>query len=94
MRESYIEGKVKLWARLHGVLYLKISPMATAGYPDGLFLFGGRVCFIEFKAPGKLARPLQEARIAELRNHGFAVEVIDDIQSGINFLTEALAFMV
>ena len=94
MRESYIEGRVKLWAVAHGVLPLKISPMGVTGYPDDLFLFGGRVCFIEFKAPGKKPKPLQAARIADLQRRGYAVAVIDDIKSGNNFLTEALALVV
>jgi hypothetical protein len=89
VRESHIEGKVKLWAKAHGILVLKVNPAGTAGYPDDLFLFNGRVCFVEFKAPGKKPRPLQAARIADLQRRGYAVAVINDIHKGITFLESA-----
>jgi hypothetical protein len=90
VRESYIEGKVKRWARAKGVLPLKMNPASTAGYPDDLFVFRGRVAFIEFKAPGRKPRPLQHARIAELREQGCPVGVIDNVDDGIAFLEAAL----
>ena len=86
MRESDIEKRVKVWAKAHCILALKVSPAGTAGYPDDLFLFRGRVCFIEFKAPGRKPRPLQSARITDLQRRGYAVAVIDDLYQGIDFL--------
>jgi hypothetical protein len=40
---------------------------------------GGRVVFIEFKAPGKKPTPLQAAWHARLRALGFEVHVIDNV---------------
>lgn len=90
MRESFVEGKVKRWARSKGVLALKMNPASTAGYPDDLFLFRGRACFVEFKAPGRKPRPLQSVRIAELEQQGFPVGVIDNVDDGIAFLDTSL----
>ena len=67
-----------------------MNPAATAGYPDDLFLFRGRIAFIEFKRLGGRPRLLQLARIAELREQGFPVEVIDDVDNGIAFLGATL----
>ena len=89
LRESDIEKRVKAWAKAHGILALKVSPAGTAGYPDDLFLFRGRVCFIEFKAPGCSPRPLQSARITDLQRRGFPVEVIDDVEHGKQFVRES-----
>lgn len=39
---------------------------------------GGRMAFVEVKAPGKKPRPLQQARHKMLRQLGFRVYVLDD----------------
>lgn len=47
--------------------------------PDRIVLMpGGRVGFVEAKAPGRKPRPLQEARHRALRRLGFSVYVVDD----------------
>ena len=47
--------------------------------PDRLAILpGGRMAFVEVKAPGKKPRPLQEARHRMLRRLGFMVYVLDD----------------
>ncbi|HCB92079.1 MAG TPA: nuclease, partial [Ruminococcaceae bacterium] len=38
---------------------------------------GGRMAFVEVKAPGRAPRPLQEARHRTLRRLGFRVFVLD-----------------
>jgi hypothetical protein len=91
MRESYIEGKVVLWARQHDILPLKLSARSDSGWPDHFWLFYfPAIAFIEFKAPGGKPRALQLARIAELRRRGYPVEVIDNVERGIEFLTKTL----
>ena len=39
---------------------------------------GGRMAFVEVKAPGEKPRPLQLARHRQLRQLGFKVYVLDD----------------
>ena len=47
--------------------------------PDRIVLLpGGRMAFVEVKAPGKAPRHLQEARHRLLRQLGFKVYVLDD----------------
>ena len=47
--------------------------------PDRLVLLpGGKISFVEVKAPGKEPRPLQVARHGLLRRLGFKVFVLDD----------------
>ena len=49
------------------------------GLPDRIVLLpGGRMGFVEVKAPGKKARPLQESRHGLLRSLGYRVYVLDD----------------
>ena len=96
MRESRVEAAVNAWAARAGIIHLKMRPHVT-GYPDDVYLYEGRACFIEFKRPkskgehaaGVLA-PIQVYRINELRTAGFKVEVIDDASIGIAFLETAI----
>ena len=55
-----------------------VSP-GTDGMPDRMILLpGGRIGFVEVKAPGKKPRPLQVKRHGQLRALGFPVFVLDD----------------
>lgn len=55
------------------------GPGAEVGWPDYTFYLPGGKCFkIEFKATGEPASPLQEERIAALRERGYDVEIHDN----------------
>ena len=78
MREKVIEQKLVKAVRESGGLALKLVCPGFNGVPDRLLLFmGGKVAFVEVKAPGEKPRPLQEHRIAQLRDLGFKVFVVD-----------------
>ena len=74
-----------------GGLALKLSPTGTAGLPDRLVLLPGqRIVFVEFKAPGKKPRPLQQKRINELQKLGFKAVCLDSYQKVDAFLEAVL----
>ena len=53
-------------------------PSAVRTMPDRLVLLpGGKIGFVEIKAPGKVPRPLQVARHRLLKRLGFQVFVLD-----------------
>ena len=57
--------------------------------PDRIVLLpGGCMGYIEVKVPGKVPRPLQEARHRMLRHLGFLIYVLDDIQQNRGLLDE------
>lgn len=79
MREKNIEQKFRETVRNAGGLALKFTSPGWDGMPDRLALLpGGRMAFVEVKAPGKKPRPLQLARHRTLRQLGFRVYVLDD----------------
>ena len=79
MREKTIGQKCREAVRNAGGLALKFTSSGWDGMPDRLALFpGGRMAFVEVKAPGKKPRPLQLARHRTLRQLGFRVYVLDD----------------
>ena len=78
MLEKKIEDKLKREVKLRGGLCLKFTSPGTVGVPDRIVLFsGGKLLFVEVKAPGKKLRPIQVKRKKELEGLGFKVLVID-----------------
>lgn len=79
MREKTIEQKFRSAVKAAGGLAVKFASPGFDGVPDRLALLpGGRMAFVEVKAPGKKPRPLQLARHRQLRQLGFKVYVLDD----------------
>lgn len=63
-----------------GIAPKLVSP-GFDGMPDRLVLLpGGKIGFVEVKAPGKEPRPLQVARHGLLRRLGFKVYILDDLE--------------
>jgi len=78
MLEKHIEQKLIQAVRRMGGLAPKFASPGWAGVPDRLVLLpGGRLAFVEVKAPGKTLRPLQVKRKGQLEALGFQVYVID-----------------
>ena len=81
MRENTIEHDLVMEVKRVGGLALKFVSPGFDGVPDRLVLLqGGKMGFVEVKAPGKHPRPLQEARHRLLRRLGFKVYVLDGIE--------------
>ena len=74
MLEKDVEKRLIKPVRELGGLCLKFETPGYTGVPDRLLLFpGGRVLFVETKAPGKTERPRQEYVQGVLRRMGFTV---------------------
>lgn len=78
MKEATIERKLVSAAKLRGGICPKWVSPGYDGVPDRIVLLqGGKIGFVEVKAPGEKPRPLQLARHKTLMNLGFRVFVID-----------------
>ncbi len=81
MRERSIERRLVSEAKKRGGLAPKFVSPGLDGVPDRLVLFpGGRLGFVELKAPGKKPRPLQQKRAGQLIALGFRVYTVDRIE--------------
>lgn len=83
--EAYLRDRVK---NLGGKAYKFVSP-GNDGVPDRLVcLPGGRVIFVELKAPGKKPTKLQVLQQKKLENLGFNVFVINSKQEVDRFISQ------
>jgi len=91
--ESKIESDVSEYSQRCGCMHLKLVMWGRIGWPDHLYLYHGRVLFIEFKRAGEKPRKIQEYIHERIRKHGFDVAVVDNNADGravIDNLTEGL----
>jgi len=70
------EAKFCRWARKEGFLVRKMNGLSERHWPDRMILGQGKVLFLEFKRQGGKLTPGQEAMIDELREAGFAADVV------------------
>jgi hypothetical protein len=82
MLEKVIERRVCEYARELGVLAYKFTSPNRAAVPDRMFIFKGRVWFIEFKRFGQKATPQQIREHERLQAAGMDVFVIADVEVG------------
>ena len=89
IRESVIEAHlVKRVKQAGGVAFKWVSP-GHSGVPDRIvMLSGGRIIFVEMKAPGKKPTPMQERQHIKLMKLGMWVVVLDSIAGVDTFVEE------
>ena len=81
MEEKRIERRLVRMTSQMGGMALKFVSHGCDGVPDRLVLLpGGKVGFVEVKAPRKKPRPLQVRRISQIRGLGFPVFVVDGME--------------
>ena len=78
LREKTIEAALVKEVKRRGGICPKFTSPGSNGVPDRMVLLpGGRIGFVEVKAPGEKPRPLQVHRHKQLRRLGFKVYVLD-----------------
>jgi hypothetical protein len=82
MLEKRIEGRLKARTDRAGGMCIKLVVLSVAGLPDRLILLPkAKMMFIELKAPGKVASPLQNYIHKKIRSLGFEVYVVDSMEA-------------
>jgi hypothetical protein len=82
MLEKQIEAKVCDYAKELGLGVYKFTSPARAAVPDRMFIYKGRVFFIEFKREGQKPTPAQEREHNRMRQHQINVFVVDNVEQG------------
>ncbi|MBC3179372.1 VRR-NUC domain-containing protein [Corynebacterium lujinxingii] len=78
MLEKAIERKLMTLTKERGGYCPKFTSPGTAGMPDRIIILpGGKMGFVEVKAPGQQPRPLQKVQHKKLRDLDIPVYVLD-----------------
>lgn len=92
MRENSIERRLVTEAVKRGGYAPKFVSPGLDGVPDRLVLLpGGRLAFVEVKAPREKPRPIQRRRMEQLTALGFRVYVLDGVEQIGGILDEIQA---
>ena len=92
MLERTIEQRLVEAVRKAGGLCPKFVSPGWDGVPDRIVLFpGGKMGFVELKAPGQKLRPLQVQRKRQLEGLGFLVYCVDGVEQIGGVLHEILS---
>lgn len=87
MKEYAVEKYLILVTRAHGGMCIKFTSPGTSGVPDRIVILpGGKIGFVETKAPGRRPRLLQRVVIRDLYRQGCRVATIDNLKSAEGFV--------
>lgn len=87
--EKVIERKLVELVKLNGGMCIKLLCDQLIGLPDRMCLFPGhKIVFVELKTTGRKPKRIQAYMHNKLRALGFRVEVIDTVESAINFVDD------
>lgn len=90
-REVDIEQYFVRCVKKTGGRTLKFSSPSSAGVPDRILLLpGGKVRFVEFKAPGQKPRPLQQVVFRQFAGLGSSVTILDSREAVDRYLEEVI----
>lgn len=87
--EKVVERKLAELVKINGGMCIKLLCDQLIGLPDRMCLFPGhKIVFVELKTTGRKPKRIQAYMHNKLRALGFRVEVIDTVESVINFVDD------
>jgi hypothetical protein len=87
--EKVVERKLVELVKINGGMCIKLLCDQLIGLPDRMCLFPGhKIVFVELKTTGRKPKCIQAYMHNKLRALGFRVEVIDTVESVINFVDD------
>nr|DAQ60076.1 MAG TPA: Nuclease [Caudoviricetes sp.] len=89
--EKLVERKLVELVKINNGMCIKLLCDQLIGLPDRLCLFPNhKMAFVETKTTGQKPRRIQAYMHKKLRALGFRVEVIDSVESAINFVEDIM----
>ena len=89
--EKVVERKLVELVKMSGGMCIKLLCDQLIGLPDRMCLFPGhKIVFVELKTTGRKPKHIQMYMHNKLRALGFRVEVIDTVESVVNFVETIL----
>lgn len=92
MLEKTVEQALVRAVKKAGGIAPKLTSPANAGMPDRIIILpGGKICFVELKAPGQKPRPLQTRQMQRLTDLGCMARTLDNPQKIPEIINEIQA---
>lgn len=89
--EKLVERKLVELVKINNGMCIKLLCDQLIGLPDRLCLFPNhKIAFVETKTTGQKPRRIQTYMHKKLRALGFRVEVVDSVESVINFVEDIM----
>lgn len=89
--EKVVERKLVELVKINGGMCIKLLCDQLIGLPDRMCLFPGhKIVFVELKTTGQKPKRIQTYMHNKLKALGFRVEVIDTVESVINFVDDII----
>ena len=89
--EKLVERKLVELVKINNGMCIKLLCDQLIGLPDRLCLFPNhKMAFVETKTTGQKPRRIQAYMHKKLRALGFRDEVIDSVESAINFVEDIM----
>lgn len=87
--EKVVERKLVELVKINGGMCIKLLCDQLIGLPDRMCLFPGhKIVFVELKTTGQKPKRIQTYMHNKLRTLGFRVEIIDTVESVVNFIDD------
>lgn len=87
--EKVVERKLVELVKINGGICIKLLCDQLIGLPDRMCLFPShKIVFVELKTTGQKPKRIQTYMHNKLRTLGFRVEVIDTVESVVNFIDD------
>lgn len=87
--EKVVERKLVELVKINGGMCIKLLCDQLIGLPDRMCLFPGhKIVFVELKTTRQKPKRIQTYMHNKLRTLGFRVEVIDTVESVVNFIDD------
>lgn len=87
--EKVVERKLVELVKINGGMCIKLLCDQLIGLPDRMCLFPGhKIVFVELKTTRQKPKRIQTYMHNKLRTLGFRVEIIDTVESVVNFIDD------
>lgn len=90
--ESQIEASIVAYAKKQGVLSYKFVSPSQRAIPDRLFVYQGKVLFLEVKRQGETPTLLQLHEMAKLKGQGMFVTWVDSVTDGKMYIDKLISW--
>lgn len=86
MKESELERKLTEFCKKEGILTYKFVSVNNKGVPDRIYMFAGKVLFVELKVGNNKPTLLQQSNLKKIMKQGVPAYWVNTLEDGKELL--------